>query len=575
MPYNTNTFYKLLIVSLITFTHAGFYGVLNAQSTIYPTKKSLVVGTKYMVTTAHPMATAVGQAILKQGGNAIDAAIAINFALAVCYPTAGNLGGGGFALVKPANKAYTFLDFRETSPAASTPTMFLDTAGKPIPKLSTHGALAAGTPGSVAGMAELYKTYGTIPWKDLIAPAIKLATMGFTLTEKQAAEFNNHNADFTSLNGTNHYLYKAQWKAGDTLKQPVLAKTLVAIATFGTDGFYKGWVADSLVAQMQRSKGIITLPDLATYKPLWREPLKGQYRGYTLYTAPPPSAGGVSLLQMLKMVERFELKNRVHNSAVMANPMVEAMKLAYADRHKYIADPDFVKIPLAELLDDKYLTDRFFSLQCCRANPSTTIQGGVVNGFTESEETTHFSVVDAQGNAVSLTTTLNSPYGSHQFVRGAGFILNNEMDDFSIAPNLPNQFGLPGNTINAIAPGKRMCSSMCPTIVEKDGKVFLVIGTPGGATIPSNMFQTIVNVIDYGWDIQTAIDAPKFHHQWLPDLLYYEENTFSKKQLRFIKELGYTFKPRGPIGRVDAVLIKDGKLYGGADSRGDDKAIGE
>ena len=324
---------------------------------------------------------------------------------------------------------------------------------------------------------------------------------------------------------------------------------------------------------MNRSGGIITHQDLANYKTEWRAPLKGTYRGYTVTTMPPPSAGGIALLQILKMLEPFDLAARGFNKAITVNLMAEAEKLAYADRSKYIGDPQYISIPTDTLLDEAYLRQRFFTLQCCRANPAETIKPGTFS-WPESEETTHFSITDQYGNAIAITTTINSPYGSHLFVSGCGFILNNEMDDFSTKPGALNSYNLPGSKANSIAPGKRMVSSMTPTMVEKDGKLYLVVGTPGGSTIITSVLQTIVNVIDHKMDMQSAVDAPRFHHQWLPDVLYYEKGAFSKKQLYMLKALGYKTQEREPIGRVDAIMLKGSKFIGGADSRGDDNADG-
>lgn len=587
--FNTKAMSKQQILLPIILM-CGLLGSLKAQNkqpTYNFARKPIAVANKAMVATAHPEATQIGLAILKKGGNATDAAVAVQFALAVCYPTAGNIGGGGFALIRNTNGAFDVLDFREVAPGKASPTMFLDSVGNVVKDLSVKGALAAGVPGSVDGMWQLHKKYGTLPWADLIQPAIDLARKGFPITAMQAREFEKHNNDFEKYS-THNYLnantlhkgYKwgvkyalTLWQQGDTLRIPDLALTLETIRDRGRDGFYTGWVADSLVAQMQRSKGIITKADLEGYKSEWRKPLAGQYRGYTVTTMPPPSAGGIALLQILKMLEPLDLASRGFNKAITINLMAEAEKLAYADRSAYIGDPAFISIPTDTLLNDRYLRNRFFTLQCCRANPAYTIKPGNFS-WPESEETTHFSIVDAQGNAIAITTTINSPYGSHLFVSGCGFIMNNEMDDFSAKPGALNSYKIPGSKVNAIAPGKRMVSSMTPTMVEKDGKLFLVVGTPGGSTIITSVLQTIVNVIDHKMDMQGAVDAPKFHHQWMPDILYYEKNAFSQKQLYMLKTMGYKTEQRDPIGRVDAIMLKDGRLYGGADSRGDDKAYG-
>ncbi len=563
----------------------SYIGALTAQK---PAKtyalKPVVERYNNMVVTAHPEATKIGVKVLADGGNAVDAAVAVHFALAVCYPTAGNIGGGGFALYRNKNGTFDVLDYREVAPGKASKNMFLDKDGNVIPDLSLRGALCAGVPGSVAGMWDLHKKHGSLPWKDLIQPAIDLAYKGFPITAMQAREFRNHEADLSKYSHRKNYLIKSVVKdgyvdiikllwPGDTLRIPDLANTLETIRDKGRDGFYTGWVADSIVAQMNRSGGIITHQDLANYKTEWRVPLKGTYRGYTVTTMPPPSAGGIALLQILKMLEPFDLAARGFNKAITVNLMAEAEKLAYADRSKYIGDPQYISIPTDTLLDEAYLRQRFFTLQCCRANPAAAIKPGTFS-WPESEETTHFSITDQYGNAIAITTTINSPYGSHLFVSGCGFILNNEMDDFSSKPGALNSYGLPGSKVNSIAPGKRMVSSMTPTMVEKDGKLYLVVGTPGGSTIITSILQTIINVIDHKMDMQSAVDAPRFHHQWLPDVLYYEKGAFTKKQLYMLKALGYTILEREPIGRVDAIMLKDNKFIGGADYRGDDNADG-
>ncbi len=563
----------------------SYIGALTAQKQAKTyARKPVVERYNNMVVTAHPEATKIGVKVLADGGNAVDAAVAVHFALAVCYPTAGNIGGGGFALYRNKNGTFDVLDYREIAPGNASKNMFLDSAGNIIKDLSLKGALAAGVPGSVNGMWELHKKYGSTNWNKLIQPAIDLARKGFPITTMQAREFRNHEADFSKYSHRKNYLIKSVVKdgyldiikllwPGDTLRIPDLAHTLEAIRDKGRDGFYTGWVADSIVAQMNRSGGIITHQDLANYKTEWRAPLKGTYRGYTVTTMPPPSAGGIALLQILKMLEPFDLAARGFNKAITVNLMAEAEKLAYADRSKYIGDPQYISIPTDTLLDEAYLRQRFFTLQCCRANPAETIKPGTFS-WPESEETTHFSITDQYGNAIAITTTINSPYGSHLFVSGCGFILNNEMDDFSTKPGALNSYNLPGSKANSIAPGKRMVSSMTPTMVEKDGKLYLVAGTPGGSTIITSVLQTIINVIDHKMDMQSAVDAPRFHHQWLPDVLYYEKGAFTKKQLYMLKALGYKTQEREPIGRMDAIMLKDNKFIGGADYRGDDNADG-
>ena len=568
-------FAALIFINLFVGAQSNAKGYKFAQ-------KPLVVADKAVLATAHPEATKIGLAILKKGGNAYDCAVAVHFALAVCYPTAGNLGGGGFATIRLKDGTTNVLDFRETAPAKASHNMYLDSAGNVIKDLSVYGALSAGVPGSVKGMYDLHKKYGSLPWAELLQPAIELAKNGFPVTAQQADEFNEHKANFKKYSKEGNYLGLPRcgnlkkeliWYKGDTLKISDLGKTLETIRDLGPDGFYKGWVADSIVAQMKRSGGIITLADLVGYKTEWRTPLKGSYRGYGIITMPPPSAGGIALLQILNVLETMDIKSRGFNTILSVWPMVESEKLAYADRSQYIADPAFVDVPIDTLLKPQYMRNRFFSLLNLRANPSIGIKPGSF-GWNESEETTHYSIVDQYGNAIAVTTTINSAYGSHTFVQGCGFLLNNEMDDFSTKPGAPNSYKIPGSKINAIAPGKRMASSMTPTIVEKDGKLFMVTGSPGGSTIVTTVLQTIVNVIDHGMDVQTAVDAPRFHHQWLPDILYYEKDAFSRKTRFYIKRVGFKAEQRAPIGRADAIVVKDGKLYGGADRRGDDKADG-
>lgn len=553
------------------------------EKTYHFAQKPLLTVEKAALSTAHPEATKIGLAILKKGGNAYDCAVAVHFALAVCYPTAGNIGGGGFANIRLKNGETAILDFRETAPAKASRDMYLDSVGNVIKDKSIYGALPAGVPGSVQGMCDLHKKYGSLPWPELIQPAIDMAYKGFPITKMQAEEFNKHKNEFKKYSTVNYlgipkwcgYTKEKDliWHNGDSLHLWDLGKTLEAIRDKGPDGFYKGWVADSIVAEMKRSGGIITHEDLANYTCIWRKPLVGNYRGYKVYTMPPPSAGGIALVQILNVLETMNIKARGFNTILSVWPMVEAEKLAYADRSKYIGDPDFIDIPVDTLLKPQYMRNRFFSLLTVRANPSEGIKPGEFD-WKESEETTHYSIVDEYGNAIAVTTTINNPYGSHCFVRGCGFLLNNEMDDFSIKPGALNSYKIPGSKANSIAPGKRMVSSMSPTIVEIDGKLFMVTGSPGGSTIATTVLQTIVNVIDHGMDVQSAVDAPRFHHQWKPDILYYDEGAFNPKTIRYLKSIKYNLEKRSPIGRADAIVVKDGKIYGGADRRGDDTADG-
>ncbi|MNK15157.1 Gamma-glutamyltranspeptidase precursor [compost metagenome] len=527
-----------------------------------------------MVVSANEKASRVGLDILKRGGNAVDAAVAVQFALAVVYPNAGNVGGGGFMVYRDASGEMNSLDFRETAPATASRDMYLDSVGNPIVDKSLEGHLASGIPGSVAGMVAAHQKYGKLKWADLIEPAIALAKNGFKLSEQQVDELNRLKARFVKNNPQGTALAKeTEWLEDDVLIQPELATTLEKIRDYGRAGFYEGPVADSLLAEMRRGGGIISAEDLKNYKAVWRKPIVGNYKGYRIVTMPPPSSGGIALIQLLKSVEPYPLKRWGLNSDSTVQLMVEAERRVYADRAEYLGDPDFYKVPQAQLLNDAYIKSRMANFNWAHATPSSEIKAGVLRP-AEHEETTHFSIVDRDGNAVSVTTTLNGSYGSAVVVKGGGFLLNNEMDDFSVKPGSPNMYGLVGGEANAIAPGKRMLSSMTPTIVEKDGKLFMIVGTPGGSTIITSVFQTIVNVIEFNKTMQSAVNAKKFHHQWLPDTLYVEKGALDSVTTLELINKGYPILERGPIGRVDAILkTKWGYYQGGADKRGDDKAM--
>jgi len=527
------------------------------------------------VVTAHPEASAVGLEVLKHGGNAVDAAVAVQFTLAVVYPNAGNIGGGGFMVYRSADGTFTSLDFREAAPGAATTDMYLDEAGNPIADLSLRGQLASGVPGSVDGMVKAHDRYGKLDWTALLEPAVRLAEQGFAITAMQADELNRRKKSFEKYNpeGT-AFVKPGNWVAGDTLVQPELAHTLALIGQHGRAGFYEGETADRIVAEMAAGNGIISHDDLKNYEAKWRKPVAATYRGYRVVSMPPPSSGGIALIAMLKSVEAYPLSRWGFQRDSTMRVMIEAERRVYADRATHLGDPDYYEVPQAMLIDSAYNADRMQNINFQHASFSSDIYAGEIPR-TENEETTHFSIVDEEGNAVAITTTINGSYGSQVVVAGAGFLLNNEMDDFSVKPGTPNMFGLTGGEANAIEPGKRMLSSMTPTILEKDGQLFMVVGTPGGSTIMTSVFQTILNVVDFGMDMQEAVSAPRFHHQWLPAEVAVEREAISKPVRHALSTTGYQLVNRRAIGRVDAILVlPDGRLQAGADPRGDDVATG-
>ncbi len=528
-----------------------------------------------VVSTAHPVATQVGLDILKQGGNAYDAAVAVQFALAVVYPRAGNIGGGGFLVYRKSNGEIGSLDFREKAPFAAHKDMYLDENEEVIEDLSTKGHLAAGVPGAVDGMIELHKKLGSLPFAQLIQPAIDIANQGVVLTKREAAKLNDHQDNFNEINDyTTHFAKVLPWNHGDTLRLPDLAQTLMLIKANGRAGFYEGTTANLIINEMERGGGIISLEDLKSYKSVWRDPIVGSYRDHKIITMGPPSSGGIALLQLLAGSEPHDIKKLGFNETTTIHLMTELERRVYADRATHLGDPDFYDVPQAMLLDPVYLKDRFSSISLDKKTSSQEIKEGEV-ALIESIETTHFSIVDAWGNAASITTTLNGSFGSKVLVKGAGFLLNNEMDDFSVKPGVPNMFGLIGAEANAIQPKKRMLSSMTPTIVEKNDSLYMVVGTPGGSTIITSVYQTLLNVIDHDMTMQEAVNVGKFHHQWLPDHVLYESDGIDSATLEALQLMGHVMKPVDAIGRMDCILVNQNQLEGASDGlRGDNTAMG-
>ena len=569
-----------MMVPLLLFL--AFIGCINskkstsASSGLIPydyTVQKRIVAENGAVVSAHPLASKVGVAVLKMGGNAVDAAIATQLALSVVYPSAGNLGGGGFMVARLKDGKLVAIDYREKAPGNAHRDMYLNAAGEPQLELSQNGHLSSGVPGTVSGLFESSK-YAKLSFDKLIQPAIDLAEKGFIISEHEARSFNGlKNAFLKYSTQTSAFVRENLWKAGDTLFQQDLAATLKRIKKNGAKGFYEGETARLIVEEMKRGKGIITIDDLKNYKAATREPHVFDYKGYKIVGMPMPSSGGLLVHQMMKMIEDKHIASYGFHSAEAVQLMVEAERRAFADRAQFMGDADFYKVPVSKLTNEKYLKERMADFVPGKASRSEQVKPGEIPAI-ESEETTHLSVIDKDGNAVAVTTTLNNSYGSKTVVGGAGFILNDEMDDFSVKPGVPNMYGAIGGEANAIMPGKRMLSSMTPTLVLKDGLPYLVIGTPGGTTIPTSVFQTIINILEFNMSTEDAVWKPKFHHQWLPDEVYVEKG-FPVGSRASLIQMGYKTVERNGIGRTEVIKVLPNKKFEAvADNRGDDSAEG-
>ena len=530
------------------------------------------------VVSARKDASDIGVEIMKKGGNAFDAMIGVQLALSVSHPTAGNIAGGGFMVYKLKDGTDGTLDFRETAPADSSEKMYQDENGNVIPGLSSIGGLAVGVPGTVSAIFEIHKKFGSLPIEELFQPSIELAEKGYLVTKYLEDELNEKRDDFIKLNGKNS-LYSKEYKSGDTIFNKMYANTLREIMNKGSDGFYKGKVAEDMIETISQSGGIMTMEDLSEYQSVWRDPVRFKYKGYDIISMSFPSSGGVILGQMMKAIENFDLSKIKHNSPEYVQLLTEIERRAFADRSDLMGDPDFMKLPVYEFMDKEYVESRMKNFSWDQATPSSEIKPGEII-FNESYETTHFSIVDKEGNAVSVTTTLNNSFGSKVYVENSGFFLNNEMDDFSSKPGYPNFFGVIGSEANSIQPKKRMLSAMTPTIVLKYNKPHLILGSPGGPSIITSVFQTILNVVEYNMDVNKAVSSPRFHHQWYPDLIVMENEAYSDELNSILSKKNYLIVKlpieeetlgvykRSDIGAVDAILINEnGEVFGGADLR--------